>query len=163
MVKKLPEILTRCGFRCDLCLAYKDNIKNINKQEKLKLSDGWFKYYGFRIPANEIYCDGCLSDDKTNPKLLDKGCTIRPCTIKKGYENCTQCNEYICDKLKTRIIIYEEILGKNNNKIPRLDRPNYIKPFENKERLDKIRNNIVNSKSRLFNNYLNNNMTKSKL
>lgn len=154
MTKKLPEILTRCGFRCDLCPAYKVNIKIANRQEKLDLSDGWFKYFGFRIPAEEIYCDGCLSDDKTKPKLLDKSCIIRPCTIKKGFENCTQCKEYICDKLKTRIIIYEEIFEKNNNKIPRFDRSNYIKPFENKERLDVIRKNISDSPSRLFNKFI---------
>ena len=136
MTKKLPEILTRCGFRCDLCLAYKDNIKINDRREKL--SDGWFKYFGFRIPAENIYCDGCLSSDLTNPKLLDISCTVRPCVIKKGLENCAQCKEYVCDNIKTRIVNYEDILKKNNNEISRLDRYNYIKPYENKERLDDI-------------------------
>ena len=36
------EILSRCGFRCDLCLAYKKDIGK-NDQGQI-LSDGWFKY-----------------------------------------------------------------------------------------------------------------------
>ncbi len=46
-------------FRCDLCLAYKDNIEN-NDQRQL-LSDGWYKIYSLRIPPENIYCDGCIN------------------------------------------------------------------------------------------------------
>jgi len=38
----LNEILTRCGYRCDLCLAYKENI--IKDDNRALLSDGWYKY-----------------------------------------------------------------------------------------------------------------------
>ena len=76
------DLLARCGFRCDLCLAYKDNIEN-NDQRKW-LSDGWFKIYGFRIPADNIYCDGCINIECETPKLIDKDCPVRPCAIKKG-------------------------------------------------------------------------------
>jgi len=47
------EILARCGYRCDLCLAHKDNIEQNDQREFL--SDTWHKIYGFRIPAKEIY------------------------------------------------------------------------------------------------------------
>jgi len=42
------------------------------------MSDGWYKYYGFRIQAEDIYSDGCLSEDG---KLIDKGCPMQPCAI----------------------------------------------------------------------------------
>jgi hypothetical protein len=42
----MEAILTRCGYRCDLCLAYKPNVlKNLENQKIL--SDGWYKYFGF--------------------------------------------------------------------------------------------------------------------
>jgi hypothetical protein len=53
----MEEIISRCGFRCDLCLAFKPNIEK-NHQNQQKLSDGWFKYFGFRIPPDQIICDG---------------------------------------------------------------------------------------------------------
>jgi hypothetical protein len=43
----MEPILTRCGYRCDLCLAYKPNVAE-NPSNQQKLSDGWFKYFGFR-------------------------------------------------------------------------------------------------------------------
>ena len=57
----MEPILTRCGYRCDLCLAYWPNI-TANPANRQKLSDGWFKYFGFRIPPEEIQCDGCMSE-----------------------------------------------------------------------------------------------------
>ena len=91
----MEAILTRCGYRCDLCLAYKPNVLG-NPSNRQKLSDGWFKYFGFRLPAAEICCDGCMSD---NPKLVDSACPVRPCVIEKGLDNCSQCEQYVCEKL----------------------------------------------------------------
>lgn len=138
------EILTRCGYRCDLCLAYKDNIENDDQREFL--SDTWHKIYGFRIPAQEIYCEGCISCD--HPKLIDDNCPVRPCVIKKGIENCSQCKEYPCELFNQRKVIREDfskdkiISGKEYSKC--------IKPYENKKRLDEIRK-INYPNSRLLN------------
>ena len=35
----MEPILTRCGYRCDLCLAYKPNVAG-NPSNRQKLSDG---------------------------------------------------------------------------------------------------------------------------
>jgi hypothetical protein len=130
------EILSRCGFRCDLCLAYRQNIEK--KDERKKLSDGWYKYFGFRIEPENIMCNGCLSTDNFT---LDKDCTVRPCANSKGLENCTVCSEYICDKLKERIVDYNSIKTKIGHEIPEEDYENFIKPYESKQRLDTIRKN----------------------
>ncbi|MBC8555382.1 MAG: DUF3795 domain-containing protein, partial [Candidatus Brocadiales bacterium] len=110
----METILTRCGYRCDLCLAYKPNIES-NPSNRQILSDGWYKYFGFRLLPEEICCDGCMADD---PKLIDKNCPVRPCVISKGFDNCSQCDDYICDKLTERIVIYEDINHKFNTEIP---------------------------------------------
>ena len=131
----METILTRCGYRCDLCLAYKPNIDS-NPSNREILSDGWYKYFGFRLLPEEIYCDGCMTDD---PKLIDKNCPVRPCVISKGLDNCSQCDDYICDKLTQRIVIYEDIKGKVNAEIPEEDYLCFIRPYENKRRLDDLR------------------------
>ncbi len=132
----MEPILTRCGYRCDLCLAYKPNVEK-NPANQQKLSDGWRKYFDLQFEPARICCDGCMSE---NPKLIDQNCPVRPCVIEKGLANCSQCDEYVCDKLKQRIVVYEEIRNKIGAEIPEDDRMCFIYPYENKQRLDALRN-----------------------
>lgn len=131
----MKPILTRCGYRCDLCLAYEPNIEQ-NPENGEKLSDGWHKYFGFRIPASEICCDGCMSD---NPRLIDKDCPVRPCVIEKGLGNCSQCEDYVCEKLKQRLVMYDEIKQRIAADIPEDDYICFIRPYENRRRLEALR------------------------
>jgi len=134
------ELLTRCGFRCDLCLAYKENVEK--EDRRTELSDGWEKCFGFRIPTDEIYCEGCMTAG--SPTLIDTGCPVRPCVIERGLNNCSECDEYPCEKFKQREVIYEEII-KDRNDITELDRTLFIKPYENKVRLDNLKNKKASS------------------
>ena len=127
----MEVILTRCGYRCDLCLAYKPNVLKNQESQKI-LSDGWYKYFGFRISPEEIICDGCMSE---NPKLIDTSCPVRPCVILRGYQNCSECSNMICDKLNERIVVFEEILAKMDGNIPDEDYQQFIRPYENRRRL----------------------------
>lgn len=108
------ETLTRCGYRCDLCLAYKPNVAKELANRQI-VSDGWFKYFGFRIPPELVVCDGCLED---NPKLIDQQCPIRPCVISRVLLHCWECENYGCDKLQERWVVYEEIVKKTVNRYP---------------------------------------------
>ena len=135
----MKQILTRCGYRCDLCLAYRDNIKNNDRRKEL--SDGWHKYFGFRIEPEKIYCDGCTADDCINPSLLEKDCSIRQCVIEKKFNNCSECDDYICDKLKQRIGEYNCFNKYKKEEIPADEFELFIKPYLSKERLDKLRKN----------------------
>lgn len=131
----MDQILTRCGYRCDLCLAYRANVE-ANRANQQILSDGWHKYFGFRIPAEGIMCDGCMAD---NPRLIDKNCPVRPCVIERGIANCSECPDYVCEKLSDRIVVYAELAAKHPSPIPPEDRARFIAPYENKERLDLLR------------------------
>jgi hypothetical protein len=131
----MDPILTRCGYRCDLCLAYRPNVEK-NPSAQQKLSDGWFKYFGFRIEPEEIICDGCMSD---HPRLIDQSCPIRPCVIKKGLNNCSSCDQYVCEKLKQRIVLFEDVENRTGINIPEDDYICFIQPYENKKRLDNYR------------------------
>lgn len=137
----MEPILTRCGYRCDLCLAYKPNAE-ANPSGRQKLSDGWFRYFGFRLPPEQICCDGCMS---TDPKLIDQSCPVRQCVIERGLENCSQCDLYVCEKLAQRLVVFEEVKTRINTEIPDEDRRRFIQPYENKQRLDSLR--AANSKA----------------
>ncbi len=131
----MEPILTRCGYRCDLCLAYKPNVAR-NPSNQQKLSDGWFKYFGFRLPASAICCDGCMADD---PKLIDTSCPVRPCVIERGLDNCSQCEHCPCEKLAQRLVVFEEVKARIGAEIPQDDYVCFIQPYENKQRLDALR------------------------
>jgi hypothetical protein len=128
----MEPILTRCGYRCDLCLAYRPNIEK-NPSNQQKLSDGWFKYFGFRIQPENILCDGCMAE---NARLIDQSCPVRPCVIEKSVENCAACDDYICEKLKERLVIYEDVKQRVGIDIPMEDYTCFIQPYENMRRLD---------------------------
>lgn len=139
MIKVDPE-LTCCGFRCDLCQAYK---KNIHEHDQTSLlSDKWHEYFGFRIPADQISCDGCLSSDPETSELIDKACPVRPCVINKQIPNCAYCEEFPCDKLQSRFVIFEEKEKELNRPIPEADYLIAIKPYENHKRLHELRKKI---------------------
>ena len=130
----MNPILSRCGFRCDLCLAYAPNI-SAHPENRQILSDGWFKYFGFRIDPAKIYCEGCLSENTT----LDSGCQVRPCVTLRKLENCATCEQFACEKLVDRLITYEGIAQNVQGVIPEEDYLRFIRPYENKLRLDSIR------------------------
>jgi hypothetical protein len=129
------KILTRCGYRCDLCLAYCPNVEK-NDQRRI-LSAGWHKYYRFRIKPKDIVCEGCMSG--RNPRLIDMKCPVRPCVIRKKLDNCATCEKYVCDKLKHRIVYGRKVARILKIKIPAKDHERFIKPYESRRRLDWIR------------------------
>ncbi len=131
----MNEILSRCGYRCDLCLAYRPNVE-ANPSNQQIVSDGWHKCFGFRIPAHEIICDGCMAE---NPRLIDKSCPVRPCVIERRLHNCAECPDYVCDKLAGRLVVYEDVAARCPHPIPEEDRTRFIKPYENKNRLENLR------------------------
>lgn len=137
----MQEVLSRCGNRCDLCPAYKPNIE-AHPENRQKLSDGWLKYYDVSIPADEISCAGCMTD---GPRLSED-CPVRSCVLEKGFDNCAECDEYICEKLKPRIVIYEDIKQQISEDISEDDYRCFIQPYENKLRLDSIRSTLRRDK-----------------
>jgi len=95
----MEEILAPCGYRCDLCPVYYINIAKVDKQ---KLSDGYLKYFNSQISPEEIKsCTGCFDEG-------EKDCLVRSCVFKKRIDNCAQCPDFGCDKLKTKMNVIED-------------------------------------------------------
>lgn len=131
------KIITRCGYRCDLCLAYAPNIEE-SPQNPYTLSEGWYHYFGLQIKPGEIYCEGCLAEDD-NAVLIDKDCPVRPCVKDKGLDNCSGCKQYICNKLQERVVSRGQIEKKIGINIPEEDYRRFIKPYENLKHLKRYR------------------------
>ena len=131
----MEPVLTRCGYRCDLCLAYRPNVEADPSNQK-RLSDGWAKYFGFRLAPEAIRCDGCMAAE---PRLIDQGCPVRPCVILQGLDNCSQCERYGCEKLAERLVELEEVRRRVGAEIPEGDYLCFIRPYENRLRLDALR------------------------
>lgn len=131
----MDEILARCGYRCDLCLAYRPNVERC-PENRQALSDGWFVYFGFRIPPERIACDGCFAEDGMR---IDTACPVRPCAIERGHLHCGECPHYGCARLGERFVVYEEIAARRPAPIPPADRARLILPYENRARLEALR------------------------
>ena len=92
--------------------------------------------FGFRIPAEKIIGDGCMAE---NPCLIDQKCPVRPCVLARGLASCAGCPDYICEKLSNRLVVYEKVAATISHPIPAEDRARFIAPYENKVRLDRLR------------------------
>lgn len=131
----MGPILSRCGYRCDLCLAYRPNIE-ADPSRRQKLSDGWYTYFGIRIPPSEIVCDGCRAE---NGRLIDTACPVRPCVIARGLETCAQCADGGCAALSARVVTLADAQKRVSWTIPDGDYRCFIRPYENKRRLAALR------------------------
>ncbi len=127
----MAEILARCGYRCDLCPGYSGNIRS--DKDRQATSDGWHKYFGFRIAPEDINCGGCFGDNEP----LDKECPVRPCVLQRGLDNCGYCPDMPCEKLKTRMDFIEQYLGDLSG-IPKDDYDRFLMPYLSKDRLVEI-------------------------
>ena len=112
-------------------MAYHPNIE-LHPENRQILSDGWYTYFGFRIPPEEIECDGCFADGKPTQ---DSECKVKPCVTGRGIENCASCADYICEKLSDILVTFEAMQSKFDHPIPDADRQRFIFPYENTDRL----------------------------
>ncbi len=95
-----PDFASPCGLYCGVCAIYITHCDNNRKlKERLvHLYKGEISGKGTlpnseNILAEDIRCNGCLSDDLF---MHCKQCEIRACTREKGYTGCHECDEFPC-------------------------------------------------------------------
>ena len=132
----MTALIGRCGYRCDLCPAYRENIRTPRDQQRA--SDGWFKYYGFRIPPEAIQCDGCL-DMRPDAKRIDCDCKVRSCTLERGFDTCAECEQYPCELLKEKIVCRQWVENRAGGSLPEEDYETFVMPYESNKVLDRMR------------------------
>ena len=134
---EVARIVGRCGFRCDLCPAYKDNTETPAERERA--STGWSGYFGVKVPPEKIQCRGCLADESAGFEFHDPNCPIRPCAAERGLETCASCTEYPCDKLEPRLAGFEERARRAWGEIPQEEYDAFFAPYDARKHLDEIK------------------------
>ena len=130
----MPEIITFCGYRCDLCPAYNKN-KGILATDQ-EICDGWKKYLEYAVTPEQISCAGC----RNIGKHVDSDCPVRPCILKKKLETCADCEEYeTCEKLHSRADAIELIKKKFEGKLSEKEYTLFLRPYEGRRRLETLR------------------------
>ncbi len=88
------------------------------------------------LPPSRIFCDGCMAE---NPRLIDQSCPVRLCVIERGLDHCLQCENYVCEKLATRIVDAEDIRQRVKHEVSDDDYQRFIRPYENSRRFEALR------------------------
>lgn len=131
----MEGMLSKCGYRCNRCLAYEANFKG--EVDQKRMSDALAKYYDFEIPPEEVKaCRGCQASE-TPP---DSNCPVFPCARERGLETCGHCPDFGCDKLKQRMDVVEKCLEKHSD-MPQEDFDTFFKPYLSRRILEQIHQN----------------------
>jgi len=93
----LDRIVAYCGLMCSSCPILLATQKN-DDEERKRVAELVKKQYGKECMAEDINCDGCLTD---GPRIwhLCFTCPIRKCARQRNAKNCAYCTEYPCETL----------------------------------------------------------------
>ena len=138
--REMARIVGRCGFRCDLCPAYKENTETSADRERA--SAGWSKYFGVEVLPEKIRCRGCLADESEGFEFHDPNCPIQPCVVERGLETCASCRECPCHKLEPRLAGFEEKAERALGEIPQEEYNAFFAPYDARKTLDEIKEKV---------------------
>jgi hypothetical protein len=133
----MSKMIARCGFQCHACLAF----SGINKtpQDQEAAARAWKKYYGLVVPAAEIRCNGCLSENRGDYRFPEPNCHFSACVRKKRLGNCAACSEYPCRRLESRMEDCDGVCEKFRDRIPRAEFRKCIAPYDMRSTLESIK------------------------
>jgi len=125
-----------CGYRCDLCPAYKDNIDKLTKRTTIRKA--WNTFFGFDVPEDRMVCVGCGNKGAH----LDAECPVRPCARAKHLKNCSFCGYFdSCESLRLRADIIDDIREKHSGQISQEEYALFFRPYEGRYELKKQKRN----------------------
>ena len=134
----MKPTISKCGYRCDLCPVFEPNFKL--DPDKQKMCDAWTKYLGGSVEPDAIeICQGCQKGGG------DPNCVVRKCAQEKKQANCAYCDDFDCDKLKSKMDLVANSIKEPDN-VPKKDYDRYIGPFLGRKHLLEIRKSIKKQK-----------------
>ena len=94
-----------CGLACTDCPVYiATQADDYDALEELlpQMSEG--------LTLEDAVCDGCLAVGG-RLRVDSQHCPIRACAHARGLPNCAHCDEYVCDKLESILILCDGLEG----------------------------------------------------
>jgi hypothetical protein len=138
----MKEMITMCGYRCDLCPAFASTITC--EEDARRACDGFKACYGFELAPENVTCDGCRSDGR----CIDVDCPVRPCVKEKGFWSCAECDSFdACDKLKARMDFLEP-LPEKLAALPPEDFKRFVVPYQARLRMLALRAEFLKSREK---------------
>lgn len=91
----VDSMIVFCGLDCSECPAYIATQEN-DAARLAELAKKWSNSGFGTFTPQDIVCDGCHG-----PRLMKwcRECTIRECSLDRGFRTCAECEEYPCDTL----------------------------------------------------------------
>ncbi|MFC1737157.1 DUF3795 domain-containing protein [Candidatus Hydrogenedentota bacterium] len=104
----MTDMIGCCGLNCSKCEAYiaTQADDDAMREETARIWRG----HGGRFTAERINCSGCHADDYADPDQsratifflwTDDECSIRKCCRDRSVSTCAECDEYLCERLKS--------------------------------------------------------------
>lgn len=94
----MDKMIACCGLFCHECGAFQAT-KNNDDKKRAEVAELWSKEYGTDLKAEDINCNGCLSEGEIVLNYTQV-CEIRKCGREKNVLNCAYCSDYPCEKLE---------------------------------------------------------------
>lgn len=123
-----------CGFKCESCPALRATKGN-DPQALARCAEEWGRLFGSARDLEQLQCDGCYNE---LGRKADQDCPVRPCCKGRGFVTCAECADYPCPSLAERFVARGEIEARLGEAIDDDIYRTYIRPLENRARLDTI-------------------------
>lgn len=91
-------MVSYCGLDCSVCPAYLAH-KNGDQALREKTAPEWSKTYNADLKPSDINCVGCTVAEGVHIGHCGE-CEYRKCGQSRNLDNCGECPDYACVKLK---------------------------------------------------------------
>jgi len=105
----MNPMIAVCGLNCSECGAYLAK-KNNDESIRIKTAKDWSNMFQVKINPSDIQCDGCRSEGGVRFQHCSV-CEYRACGHKKDVRNCSECDEYPCEKISAFHTLAPEALN----------------------------------------------------
>ncbi len=141
----MEQVIARCGFECDDCMAYVANSHSY--EDRVKVAEAWSKYFGLKIAPEKLLCNGCHGQKCAGHEFPDLACPIRNCVIEHGMNTCADCIDFPCEKMETRMKGVEEVIERFRGKITHEEFDSYMAPYDSRKILNELRDRRIEERT----------------
>ncbi len=95
----METIIAACGLVCSRCDAFRASREGNAEKLELVAADWRKRYNCLEIKAENIRCNGCMTEGGPKCGHCESSCEVRKCALERKVSNCGQCASFPCEKL----------------------------------------------------------------